>query len=108
MTKSKTAKILGSNIKLLRLQSNLSQEKLAELIGVHRSQISNWEAGSTFPTGVNIDKLISIFGISLSDFFQTDKDIEIQQKIPTKKITLREALEVVNKYSGGISIKKKV
>lgn len=35
----------GENLKLLRKESKLSQEKLAEKVGVSRQSVSKWECG---------------------------------------------------------------
>ena len=40
---------LGNKIGYLRKKKNLSQEELAEMIGVTRQTISKWELGDTTP-----------------------------------------------------------
>ncbi|MCI8331027.1 MAG: helix-turn-helix transcriptional regulator [Bacilli bacterium] len=35
----------GENLKSLRNKKNITQEKLAELIGVSRQSVSKWECG---------------------------------------------------------------
>ncbi len=40
---------IGKTIKQLRLTHNLSQEVLAEQLGVSRQTISNWENDRTVP-----------------------------------------------------------
>ena len=56
---------LSSMIGKLRAESGLSQEKLAELVGVTRQAVQKWESGAAVP---DIDKMIKLskyFGISL-------------------------------------------
>jgi len=48
--KKPSSKKLAKNLKLLRSSKNLSQESLAELMGVNRAQISRWESGKGNPT----------------------------------------------------------
>ena len=45
------------NIVNLRKQNNLSQEELADKLGVSRQAVSKWESGGTYP---DMDKLLSI------------------------------------------------
>ncbi|WP_242841849.1 helix-turn-helix domain-containing protein [Clostridium beijerinckii] len=37
------------NLKLIRQERNISQEKLAEIVGVSRQAVSKWEQGSGYP-----------------------------------------------------------
>ena len=55
---------MGSRIQALRIQNGLSQESLAELIGVTRQSISRWELGETSPDTKQIVKLATLFGIT--------------------------------------------
>ena len=47
----------GDYLKQLRTQNNLSQEKLAEKLGVSRQSISKWEQGYAVPDTDNMFKL---------------------------------------------------
>ena len=49
---------LGKKIAELRKKNNLSQEELAEKVGVARQTISKWEIGDTTPD-INQVKIIS-------------------------------------------------
>ena len=58
---------MGISESILKLRESycLSQEKLAELIGVSRQTVQKWESGASLP---EIDRLIKIsncFGLSL-------------------------------------------
>ncbi len=48
---------LGTNLQFLRKQNNLTQEALAEEMGVSRQTISKWESDAAFP---ETDKLIAL------------------------------------------------
>lgn len=58
---------LSQNILSLRKQHGLSQEELAEKMGVTRQTISRWELGSSVPTLENIVQLSGLFQVS-TDF----------------------------------------
>ena len=51
--------ILGDLIKKVRLQRNLTQQDLGDLIGVQRAQISKLENNTT---NVTIDTILRVFG----------------------------------------------
>ena len=62
----------GDNLKNLRKIKNLSQEKLAEKVGVSRQSISKWECGEAYPEMDNILKLCKIFNCKLNDLIHED------------------------------------
>lgn len=65
----------GKNIAELRRKNNLSQEKLAEEVGVTRQTISKWELNETIPDIKQARLLAGIFNISLDDL--TDFKLEV-------------------------------
>ncbi len=56
--------MLADNIRNYRKQFNLSQDELAEKIGVSRQSVSFWENGQTQPTIDNIVTLANVFNVS--------------------------------------------
>jgi HTH-type transcriptional regulator/antitoxin HipB len=50
-----------------RKESNLSQEELAEKIGVSRQAVSKWERAEASPDTDNLIKLAEIYGVSLDE-----------------------------------------
>ena len=57
----------------LRKANNLSQEQLAEKLGVSRQAVSRWELGETTPDMLNLVGLCDIFGVS-ADYLIRDLD----------------------------------
>lgn len=57
---SNEARKIGQNLKRIRQNNGLSQEAFAELIGVSRQTVINWEKGNSLPSvdkvGIIIDK----------------------------------------------------
>lgn len=51
----------------LRRQEGLSQEDLAEKLGVTRQAVSKWERGETLPDTDNLVTLARLYGVSLDD-----------------------------------------
>lgn len=58
---------LGSRLVKLRKEHSLSQDNLAELVGVSRQAISKWERDETLPDLYNMKKLSEIFKISIDE-----------------------------------------
>ncbi len=56
--------MLSDNIRSYRKKSNMSQDELAEKLGVSRQSVSLWENGQTQPTVDNIIAMTKIFNIS--------------------------------------------
>lgn len=52
---------LGERLQNLRKENRLSQEKLAELVGVSRQAVSKWETGLSNPDTENLIKLGEIY-----------------------------------------------
>ena len=59
-------KFFGNNVRLLRKQKGLSQEKLAKLAGVHTTYIGQIERGEKKCTLEVADKIAVALGTSLS------------------------------------------
>ena len=55
-------------ISKVRIDNNLTQMELANILGVSDKTVSSWENGNTTPDSETIKKICSEFGISLSAF----------------------------------------
>ena len=62
----------GENLKLIRKGKNISQEELAEKLGVSRQSISKWETGENYPTMTNILCLCDIFNCKINEIVHED------------------------------------
>ena len=60
---------IGRKLKQLRLERELSQEKLAEYVNMSREHISCIERGKNLPTVETLYNLAKYFEISIKDFF---------------------------------------
>ena len=59
----------------LRKEKGLSQEELAELLGVSRQSVSKWESGISYPETEKLVTLSEIFGVTLDSLLK-DGDVE--------------------------------
>ncbi len=67
---SEIAKIIGQRIRNYRLNSDLSQEKLAELSGCHPTYIGQLERGEKNATIESIEKISVSLNVPLSKLFE--------------------------------------
>lgn len=65
-------KNFGKNLQKYRKYRGLTQEKLAELIGVDVTSISSIETGKYFPSADNLSKLAEALQVQFSDLFTFD------------------------------------
>ena len=59
--------MICENIQILRKKRNLTQEALAELVGVTRQTIAKWESGESVPDLSLAGKLASVLDVALDD-----------------------------------------
>ena len=57
----------GSKLREVRLQKDVSQEKLADLAGLHRTYISSVELGKRNISLLNIERLALALGVSMGE-----------------------------------------
>jgi len=73
--------LLGDRIRELRKARGLTQEQLAEMVGVEQKHVSRLELGKSFPTIERLEKLAEAFNVPLRDFFDyvhlSDSDTRI-------------------------------
>lgn len=76
--KQQFAKLLGANIAKYRQQQNLTQEQLAELLGIGNEAVSRIERGVSMPSLMRLVELANVFQCKMADLFTynnaTDKD----------------------------------
>lgn len=72
---------LGEQLVTLRKENKLSQEQLAEKIGVTRQTISNWELGETAPNPEQLKLLSQIFHVSIDELLGNDHEAVLVEKI---------------------------
>ena len=80
-----TKELLGLRVKEFRKQKKLTQEKLAEIIGVDNGYISKLEVGQNFPSITTLEKIADVLDTDVSTLLgeeiieETDKNAVAQQ-----------------------------
>ena len=68
---------LGKKIKQLRFKAGLTQEQLAEKLGIGAQSVSKWENAVAMPDITTLPLLSEIFGVSIDDLF----DLTVNQRL---------------------------
>ena len=63
---------LAENLKKIRKENNLSQEQLAEKLGVSRQSVSKWEAGQAYPEMDKVLQICKLFNLNMDELFNQD------------------------------------
>lgn len=65
---------ISKNLKKLRLQKQLTQEQVAEALGVSSQTISRWECNTTYPDIMLLPKIAQLYCVTVDDLFQEDSN----------------------------------
>lgn len=65
--KALVKKSLGETIKAYRMERNMTQEFVAESLGVSRQAVSKWEMGTSDPSTSNLLALAKLYGVSAEE-----------------------------------------
>lgn len=68
--KAETRRSLGEVLKAHRVRCKLTQEFVAEALGVSRQAVSRWETGAADPSTSNLIALAKLFGISAEELLE--------------------------------------
>lgn len=68
--KAEQAKTLGETLKRRRTACKMTQEFVAEALGVSRQAVSKWESGQSDPSTTNLLALAKLFGVRPEELLQ--------------------------------------
>lgn len=78
----------STNLKYLRMQKGLSQNRLAELVKTNQPNINRWEDGSVSPGIDKVDEIAKYFNIPVSKLLSVDLRFENNNFKPEDAITM--------------------
>lgn len=84
-------KKLGRAIKALRTKQGITQDDLAEKLGVKRSAVGNWEQGTRTPDMEQLEAIADIFNVDMNYFSEKTPE-EYYYDLKTKQM----AQEILN------------
>lgn len=76
--------MFSENLTELRKLHNMSQEDLAEKIGVSRQTLSKYETGESLPDIEKCRLLADVFGVSIDDLISYSRDNSMGLNVPPK------------------------
>ncbi|MBQ8783376.1 MAG: helix-turn-helix transcriptional regulator [Clostridia bacterium] len=83
---------IGQKLKTARINCDLTQELVAEKIGVSRQTISNWENNKTYPDIVSVIALSDLYSVSLDSLLKEDKKMVEHLEKSTNVVKSRQKL----------------
>ncbi len=83
---------IGENIKARRTQLRMSQEYVADQLGISRQAVAKWEAGKSEPSPANLMELSALLELSMEEL--TDPrgyfDVRLENECQEKEIVRKE------------------
>ena len=67
---------IGSKLKKARNENGITQEQAAELLGVSRQTISNWENNKSYPDIISVIKMSDYYSVSLDHLLKEDNGMK--------------------------------
>ncbi len=91
---------LGNNLFHARKKAGLSQETVAEKLGVSRQTISKWETAETVPDIYEAKKLAKLYNLSLDELIEFNIDVkEIEEVIKNTNEEKEAKIDWTNAWS---------
>lgn len=88
---------IGKNLKRLRREKNITQDQLADILGVSYQSVSRWETGLCYPDIELLPTISDFFGVSVDKLIGVDKSIE-QKKTEEYLESFQNAISQGNVY----------
>ena len=74
----------GEKIAALRRKAGMSQEALADQLGISRQAVSRWEVGIAIPSMDNLMALSKLFGVPTDELMGGDKVVSVPESEKTQ------------------------
>jgi transcriptional regulator with XRE-family HTH domain len=93
---------VGDNIKKLRKEKGLQQKQMALELGIDQSNYNKIENGKREPSLDLLNKLAGLFGVSVDDILNPDKElpkeVTVEDKTTTEQVRLIQQLDDEDKH----------
>ena len=76
--------MIGRKIRSLREQAGLTQEDVAEAMGVSRQAVSKWEANLSRPSAENLIRLARLFRVELTEIVSAREEMDTEESAEEK------------------------
>lgn len=95
---------LSEKILSLRTQLGLSQEDLAEKLGVSRQSVSKWETGQSVPDLDKLIKLADLFGISVDELVREEERPQPPEPPQPQVVYVKEKRSLTGTQTAGVCL----
>ena len=68
---------LSDNLKRIRKENNLSQEQLADKLGVSRQSVSKWESSAAYPEMDKVLQLCKMFNLNIDELLNLMLNLQV-------------------------------
>jgi transcriptional regulator with XRE-family HTH domain len=90
---------IGQRVRAFRLHKGLSQEKLADQLGITFQQVQKYEKGTNRIGAGRLQRIANVLGIPVSDFFTSHKQGGVAPAELFKLLDKAAALRLLRAYS---------
>ena len=88
---------IGRKLRILRKEKRMTQQELADHLGIKRATISNYEIGRRSPHLSELRRISEYFGVGLDYFGVTQKDDLLDLVARAKRVFDNEAIPIEKK-----------
>ena len=71
----------SDNIAKLRKERKITQEQLAEFVGVTKASVSKWETGQSMPDVLLLPQLATFFDVTIDDLIGYEPQLSTEQML---------------------------
>ena len=90
----------AEKLKALRVEAEISQQKLSEALGITVRTISSYELGHTYPNFEQLSKIARFFGVSADSFMNDNEHFISQAYEASGRKGARQASELIDEVVG--------
>lgn len=94
---------LGENLKILRKNSNLTQEELANKLSVTKQAVYKWETNKCYPDLENLISISKLYNVTIDEMLNNTVDL----KLKVNNMEIKEAVSTVNSINSAKNNMKK-
>lgn len=94
--------LLGKRLREIRKRKGINQEKLAELIDVDPTTISNIENGKNYPSMINLENILNVLDVTFMEVFDFEHKnnsenliVQINEKLKANPDKLEDFYKIV-------------
>ena len=98
--KAETCRTLGEVLKAHRMRCQMTQEFVAEALGVSRQAVSKWETGTADPSTSNLLALAKLFGVPAAAGDRRRRSRGVSAPMNSVTICNRAVMELRGKFPG--------